>query len=370
MARRAFLHVGTAKSGTSYLQDLWWQHRDVLRERGLLLPGDTTRDHFHAAALVKGMDAIVERLDDERRGTWERLVAETRGWPGDVLISHEHFSDSPPDAAARAVADLVAAADEVHLVLTVRDLARVLPSAWQQRVKQGARQPFGAFLATVRRERDDQKFWRYQDVPGILDRWAAGLDPAHVHLVVVPPSGAPRDELWRRTGAVLGVDVADLDTTARRTNVSLGIVEAELLRRVNAHIPRERRTVDLTRLTRGDFTRGLLADSAPREPFVLPAEHLAWVRDRSAAVVATLRERSYDVVGDLDDLLPVDPGPGRTPDDATDAEVLAAAGTVVARMVERWGVTPGAEAPEAFIAAELLARVEQRGRRQRGTKAQ
>ena len=39
MARRAFLHVGTAKSGTSYLQDLWWRHRDELRDRGLLLPG-------------------------------------------------------------------------------------------------------------------------------------------------------------------------------------------------------------------------------------------------------------------------------------------------------------------------------------------
>ena len=192
-----------------------------------------------------------------------------------------------------------------------------------------------------------------------------------MHLVVVPPSGAPRDELWQRTGAVLGVAVGDLDTDARRTNVSLGIVEAELLRRVNTHIPRERRTVDLTRLTRGDFTRGLLADSAPREPFVLPAAHVGWVRERSEAVVATLRERSYDVVGDLDDLRPTDPGPGRTPDEVSDAEVLAAATTVVARMVERWEVPPpGAEPVEAFIATQLLARLERSGRRQPGTNAQ
>ena len=46
MARRAFLHVGTAKSGTSFLQDLWWQQHDELRDRGLLLPGDGRRDHF------------------------------------------------------------------------------------------------------------------------------------------------------------------------------------------------------------------------------------------------------------------------------------------------------------------------------------
>ena len=195
MARRVFLHCGTAKSGTTFLQDLWWRHRGELRQRGLLLPGTALRDHFHAAALVKGMDVIVEDLAPAEREVWRRLVEETRHWSGDVLISHEHFSDSSAEAAAAALADLAGAADEVHLVVTVRDLGRVLPSAWQQRVKQGARQPYGKFLGTVRRGRDDQKFWRYQDVPGILERWAAGLPPQRVHLVVVPPPGAPRDEL-------------------------------------------------------------------------------------------------------------------------------------------------------------------------------
>lgn len=368
MARRAFLHVGTAKSGTSFLQDLWWQHHDVLRDRGLLLPGTASREHFHAAALVKGMDAIVERLDDEGRATWQRLVAETRDWPGDVLISHEHFSDSPADAASRAVADLAGAADEVHLVLTVRDLGRVLPSSWQQRVKQGARQTYPKFLATVRHEDPEQKFWRYQDLAAILDRWAADLPPERVHLVVVPPAGAPRDELWRRTGAVLGVAVDDLGTETRRPNDSLGIVEAELLRRVNACIPRDQRSVELTRLTRGDFRRDLLADSAPHESFVLPATHVAWVRERAEADIATLRQRSYDVVGDLADLLPVEPRAGRTPDQVTDAEVAAAASIVVARMVQDWGVKPRADlGPEAFIAAGLVARA---GGRQRGMNAQ
>ena len=334
MARRVFLHCGTAKSGTTFLQDLWWRHRDALRERGLLLPGTALRDHFHAAALVKGMDVIVDELEASEREVWRRLVDETREWSGDVLISHEHFSDSSAEAAAAALIDLASAADEVHVVVTVRDLGRVLPSAWQQRVKQGARQPYAKFLATVRRGRDDQKFWRYQDVPGILDRWAAGLPPERVHLVVVPPSGAPRDELWLRTAAVFGVDVDGLDTAPRLPNDSLSIVEAELLRRVNTVVPRERRSVALTRLTKGSFARDLLAGSAPQESFVLPATHAGWVRERSETMVAALRGRSYDVVGDLDDLLPADPRSGRTPDQATDGELLAVATTVVARMIE------------------------------------
>ena len=335
MARRAFLHLGTAKSGTTYLQELWWRHRAALRDRGLLLPGVALRDHFHAAALVKGMDVIVEDLGPDERRTWSRLLDEIDGWSGDALVSHEHFSDSPAEAARRAVANVDEAADEVHVLLTVRDLGRVLPSAWQQRVKQGARQPYGAFLETVRQEREDQKFWRYQDVPGILDRWAAELPPERVHLVVVPPPGAPRDELWRRTAAVLGVDVDDLDATPRRPNDSLGVVEAELLRRVNAALPRSARTVALTRLTKGAFARDLLAGSSPQESFVLPAAHAGWVRERSEATVAALAGRGYDVVGDLADLLPAEPRAGRVPEEAGDAEVLAAATTVVARMIEQ-----------------------------------
>ena len=335
MAARVFLHCGTAKSGTTYLQDLWWHHRDALRERGLLLPGTALRDHFHAAALVKGMDAVVDELGPTERAVWTRLVAETRAWAGDALISHEHFSDSSPEAAAAAMADLAGAADEVHLVLTVRDLGRVLPSAWQQRVKQGARQPYAKFLATVRRDRSDQKFWRYQDVPGIIARWGADLPPERVHLVLVPPSGADRDELWRRTASVLGVDVSGLDTETRLPNDSLGIVEAELLRRVNTAIPRERRTVALTRVTKGAFARGLLSGSAPQERFVLPAEHAGWVRERSEQLVATLRESSYDVVGDLEELLPAAPRDGRVPGEVTDAELVATAGAVVARMIEQ-----------------------------------
>ena len=94
MARRVFLHVGTAKSGTSFLQDLWWRHRDELRGRGLLLPG-ARRDHFAAAAVVKGMTAVVETLVDRERDAWRRLVEEARHWPGDVLLTNEHFADSP-----------------------------------------------------------------------------------------------------------------------------------------------------------------------------------------------------------------------------------------------------------------------------------
>ena len=332
MARRAFLHVGTAKSGTSYLQDLWWRHRDELRSRDLLLPGRGRRDHFTAAALVKGMSTVVEDLGDRDRGVWDRLVTETRGWHGDVLVSNEHFADSPADEAAAALADLASAADEVHLVVTARDLGRVLPSAWQQRVKMGARMPYRKFLGSVRREDGDQKFWRYQDVPAILRVWTAGLPAERVHVVVVPAPGAPRDELWARTSSVLGLDVTGLDTDAQRPNDSLGVVEAELLRRINDTVPRDRRSPAYARRVKGSFVPRALVGSAPRDSFAVPANHVAWIEESAASVVAALRTSSYDVVGDLDDLLPALAADGRTPDQVSDEELLSAATVVLSRL--------------------------------------
>ena len=48
-----------------------------------------------------------------------------------------------------------------------------------------------------------------------------------------PPDGAPRSELWARYCGVLGVDPAVADPSAGFGNTSLGVVEAETLRRVN-----------------------------------------------------------------------------------------------------------------------------------------
>lgn len=354
MARRAFLHVGTAKSGTSYLQDLWWRHHDELQARGLLLPGRARRDHFTAAALVKGMTTVVDDLGEHDRGVWDRLVEEARAWSGDVLISNEHFADTPADAASAALADLHAAAGEVHVVVTARDLGRVLPSAWQQRVKMGARMPYRKFLGGVRREDGDQKFWRYQEILGILDRWAAGLPPARVHVVVVPAPGAPRDELWLRVASVLGLDVAGLDTEARRPNDSLGVVEAELLRRVNDAVPRERRSVAYSRHVKGSFVPGALVGSAPRDSFAVPDNHVVWIEESAAAVVAALRSSSYDVVGDLADLLPSLPADGRTPDQVDDAELLGAAVIVLGRL--DLPAPASLDAALSAIASHLMAR--------------
>lgn len=328
-----FLHVGTPKSGTTYLQSLWWHHHDTLAERGVLLPGTAIADHFHASALVSDRREVIDRLTPAQRGTWGILLEEIGGWEGTALVSHELFAQASADQACAALGQLARVADEVHVVITSRDLARQLPSGWQQNVKQGRTETLREFWELVR---DDpgHPFWTFQDVPALLDRWSRGLPAERRHLVVLPPAGGSRDLLWRQACELTGVDPAGLTLALDRPNESLGLAEVELMRRIHAAVPEERRGLDVRRLATNWFTRQVLVPAGTGEPFVLPADLHAWAVERGTAMVEALRARELHVVGDLADLV-ADPAPptGRTPDDVTEAEVAEVAVPALATML-------------------------------------
>ena len=149
MAERVFLHVGTPKSGTTFLQTLWWANKAALREQGLLLPGPGVAEHFHASCVVRGHERLLASIPEAGHRAWDRVLTRTGEWSGDVLLSHELFSPASPGNAARALEQLGEVAQEVHVVLTVRDLARQLPAEWQQRTKHGRSQTFADFLTAV-----------------------------------------------------------------------------------------------------------------------------------------------------------------------------------------------------------------------------
>lgn len=337
MAARVLLHVGTMKSGTSYLQSLLWKNRDLLAERGLLLPGGRRRGaHFHAAAVVTGAEDVLARLGPRDRDAWERLLRQTAATDGDVVISNESFANADAAQADRALRRLEEVAGEVHVLLTARDLARQLPSAWQQAVKRGHPASLDEFWAAAAAEDSPTDPFRLRyDASTILERWSVGLPPSRVHLLVLPGpgSGAPRDWLWLETLRLLGIDPAGLDHEPERVNDSLGLVEVEVLRRVQASLPADRRDLDTFRWTRG-FAQDVLTGAGPGERFAPTAAMQEWAAHRSREMVDRLRAAPWHVVGDLDDLLsPLAPPPGRHPGQEHGDEVAAVAVEALTRQL-------------------------------------
>lgn len=322
-ARRVFLHIGAPKTGTTYLQQLLDVNREVLARQGVLYAtGQTPRDPVWATETLRGLD-LSRHPRGDAAGAWGRIVAQVRSWDGTAVVSHEFFGACSAEQAHRALRDL--APSEVHLVYTARDYVSLAGAVWQERLKYGHPTRFSDFRLGGAAVSTPMWSWQTQDLPAILARWQHDLPASQVHVVTVPRGGRP-DVLWERFASVIGIDTAATSRDTDSANTSLGLVEAELLRRVD-----ERTAAILKRpRDRARYTRDLLANTVlsqgSGERFSVSGAHADDLTARAHEVVSRIKDAGYDVVGSLDDLLPPDPLPvTRTPDDATTEELMDAA---------------------------------------------
>jgi hypothetical protein len=355
MVRRVFLHIGTPKSGTSYLQDRFALNRDALAKAGLTYLTTRSGDHFEAA-----LDLIEEHWAGQRevaRGQWVALVNEAKRTTGDILISHEVLAAASPAQVATAMAAF--AGDEVHVVLTARDLGRQIPAEWQELIKHRSRKTFKKFMVEIaqgKRTSPTLWFWRVQSVPDILTRWSNGLPPDQIHVVTVPPKTGPPAELWNRFCRAVGVDPAVATVESTNFNASLGIAEAAAIRRLNKLLAGKGvpRSVYVDLIREGAI-REVLGKRTGTIPVVVPKQRWRFVERVAQEWIEWIEGAGVDVVGDLADLTPVPPGPDHVwihPDDPPAEDVADAAIAALAAVVTR--VAPTHRSPVRKLARRLL----------------
>jgi hypothetical protein len=351
------MHIGPAKTGTTYLQDVLWRNRDRLAAQGLRFPGSGPIAHFHAALDLRDIK-FGGHDDPDIAGSWDRLVEQVTQSPSAAVVTHEILAGADDRQIARVGRDL--AGREIHVVYGARDLARQLPAVWQESLKNRRWRRFDVYLSAVLRPgAEDQPaprgFWRAQDAVATLRRWSAIAH--HVHVVTLPQSGAPPDTLWRRFATALDLDPDGFDLDVARSNASLSAHDAELLRRLNRALPKDLEWPEYDRLVKRRFNRAANRGSDGQRVRV-PAARANEVRRRSETARAALAEAGYDIVGDLDDLLPDESSFDDAPKvrvQVPDREVDALAGEVLAE-AGRSEISVGRKARSA------LARFRDRGR--------
>jgi hypothetical protein len=339
--RLAFLHVGLHKTGTTYLQSVLRANRAELHAQGVEYLADRASPQRSATRDLKG--TLGRGFDDPRvPGAWDRLVAGVaeRDAPA-VLISDEGLGSAKPRQIHRAVSSFEGR--EVHVVVTVRDIARVLVSQWQEQVKNDHAWTWAEYVAAVRDPADAaasaaRGFWSRQDVCSILAAWEREVPPDRIHVVTVPAPGTPPFELLRRFSTVVGFDPTSLPNVPRWANESIGAAGTEVIRRMNQRLGGRLNEPAYSRAVKGKLARALAArDDAGS--LILPDAHREWARTHSDHVVSTLCERGYRVVGDLDELRAVEEPVGRTPDEYTPDELLEASIDGLAAMVEEYATS-------------------------------
>lgn len=298
-----FLHIGAPKTGTTFLQEAMWHNRALLLQRGVTLPGRRATDHFYGTLDLRNLD--FKGYDDPRTsGMWEHLVSRALAADTEkVVISHEVLCGADEGVVAEAVDSLRPAT--VHVVYGARDLARQLPAAWQESLKNRRRHTYRQFLAHTLGEhaRDGAvaDFWGLQDPVATLHTWSRVVPPEHIHVVTLPKS-AGMDTLWQRFCAAIDIPGDGYDLEVGR-NPSLSHVDADLLRRINRKLPHDLPWPEYEEKVKRRFNE--LADQTASGPhLVVPGRNRERVMQLAGDIRAELGRPGYRVVGDLDDLIP------------------------------------------------------------------
>lgn len=333
-----FLHIGLHKTGTTYLQSLMRANRDALREQGVEFtagPGEPVQ-----AFAVWDLQGRRPRGAEDRRiaGSWPALVdaIHASGQPT-ALISEERLSLSTVKQARTAARAFPRS--EVHVVVTVRDLARVAVSAWQEEVKNDHTWTWREFAAAVRdpsqlARNPARGFWLRQDLVSICEVWEAAVPISRIHVVTVPQAPAPPQELVDRFASVVGFDATRFGAEAAWSNETVGVAATEVIRRVNERLDGRLNQRQHDHVVKATVVPMLAKRTEPVR-FTLPADEFEWVGARAAEMTELLAARGYPVVGSLDELRP-QLLPGRRPDDATDEELLEASLDALALLSERF----------------------------------
>jgi hypothetical protein len=339
MARRVYVHIGLPKTGTSYLQRSLWLSRRALAASGVLLPGET-----HQVQRFAFWDLLGRRLRGVNQpkvpGSWNSLVEAIGSWPGDrVVLTDEFLVNARPAHVRRMVRALAPA--EMHVVVTVRDLGRVICSMWEQEVAKSRTWSWSEFLAAVRDPGRGPAtagiaFWLRCDLQKILATWEHAVPPERIHVVVVPPPGSPPTQLLDRFASTLDLDVKTLTPPPAEVNNSVGVTETEILRRLNAGLGgrlNERQYLHIMRRV----VKPVLRSRSGTSRIELSAEDRKWIDDRTTELVEFLKNRPYRVVGDLDDLVAVDGSAvGDDPELVSEAALTDAAVAVLTATVEQY----------------------------------
>lgn len=359
MADRLIVHIGPRKTGTTYLQRVLQQLSPSLKAQGVLYPIDYRgqEDYNHVGA-VSDLTHNEESKESNRwtgkdGSGWTGLADAVASWEGTAIISAEMIGGLRPPAARRMLDGLEASS--VDIVITMRDLGRILPSSWQQHVRNTHTQSYRGYLDRRASERGDlppvqmqaewdaerhHTFWRSYAYGALVRRWQGLVGADHVSVVTLPPSGSPSTLLWDRFRAALAVDA--LPETAPKlpafiANIGSTRSEAVFLHALNVEAKRR----GWNRKTANELQQHLLASGFLERPdrggpLLLPSAYLGAVRGWVGADIEDMATTGVVVYGDVEDLRILDSAAshGRVPSDQIAAAGAFATANAMAREAE------------------------------------
>ncbi|KMS71624.1 hypothetical protein ACM01_26555 [Streptomyces viridochromogenes] len=227
------LHIGPHKTGTTAIQGALFAAKDEMARHGVAWPATNRHPMEAVLAACARTGMMGDTAPTERH--WERLLEQVRATGRRTsVISSEFFADAPDGEAIERIVEQLGG-DRVHVLVTLRPLARIMPSQWQQYVQNGLRMGYEDWLEHMLTkppyEKPNPSFWRRHRHDRLVERWARVAGPERVTVVVV--DDRDREGLLRTFEALLGLPARLLRPVPDATNRSLTLAETEMLRNLN-----------------------------------------------------------------------------------------------------------------------------------------
>ncbi|MDP2012922.1 MAG: hypothetical protein Q8L05_01720, partial [Actinomycetota bacterium] len=169
------LHIGVHKTGTTAIQSALANSRAELAALGIAYPGSLQAHRLVASsAMNRRLGWRVGGAPPPDPDMWNHFVDDAHNYSGITVCSSEFFAESSDEIAEGIIQRI--GLGRVHVVLTLRNLARILPSAWQQILKSGYATGYELWLEQVFAaevtEPKPQTFWNRHRHDQVVQRWA------------------------------------------------------------------------------------------------------------------------------------------------------------------------------------------------------
>ena len=298
------LHIGVHKTGTTAIQAALANSRSVLDTWGVQYRGDGQAHRLIASsAMGRGLGWRVAGAAPPDPRAWTEFVREAHAYTGITVCSSEFFAESSTETAQQIVDQI--GADRVHVIVTLRNFARILPSAWQQILKSGYETAYIPWLTHVltatELEPKAESFWIRQSHDVVVSRWSQIAGPEHMTVVVV--DDADRDGIYRNFEHLLGLpDDTLLKHRDPAPNRSMTLAEAELLRQINIALGGGKGWRPYTDQVHDGLIKAMIERRVPAADEAR-MQTPQWALDRAAEIARTyvdaIKASGVHVVGDL-----------------------------------------------------------------------
>ena len=306
---KLFLHVGFHKTGTTSLQDALNRNRKELQSQGIVYPKTRKFRAQHEFAWSVGQRGWGWKQfggSQAGPGPARRMFKLIRSSKQNLIISSEFLSELSPEHIKKLASSI--GDKELRVIFTVRPVAKILPSAYQQEVKNGSKLTYDKWLARVldpeKESRVRTRFWRRHSHHLEIAKWAEIVGVANISVIVSDESrpGFLTDSFFELIGASTN---SFRESKKDIVNRSMDVAEMELLRRINEKFDRNLGWDEYVASIRSTivktWTQSIPSENSPGR-LANPEKFKDRIDQRVREVTEGIRNLGVEVIGDVDSL--------------------------------------------------------------------